>query len=174
MTLREQYFSELYRGYLQLTVEQLAALTPGAPFALSSAAVWPANASVPRLCPHDDAEASIPCMAIVADEQPSKHPHIMEIAVDVRLQVGAQVDTGSPDPHGTPMATAQAWLQAITEALYAKETFRAYLLSLTEAQRTGGEIMLRTLESGVTYDHDKEERTHTWEVKVNHKVNVEP
>lgn len=174
MTLREQYFADLYRGYLSRTPAELADLTEEDPFTLTSGASWPANADVPRLCPHDDAEATVPCIAITATEEETKHPQIMDLTVFIRVHCAATVDDGGPDPHGTPMDTAQAWVQAISEALYAQETFRAHLLTLTQEQRTGGEIKIRWLKNGVAHEHNKDNRTHTWEIQVTHKVNCGP
>ena len=180
MTLREQFYAELYRGYLSLTLVQLNALHA---FTLTTGAQWPANADVKRLCPHDDAPSTVPCIAIVATESPTKHPLLLSMDVFVRLQIQSQLKDGDPVPEGeedpvdragTAMPDAQAWLQAINEALLATETFRAHLLTLSQAERTGGEMMLRMVDSGIPHVQDPSNRTHTWEIKIAHKVDVYP
>jgi hypothetical protein len=174
MTLREQFYAELYRGYLTRTPQQLEDLEAG--FELTANAVWPANEEVVRLCPHDDAVSVLPCLAIVATEAKHKHPLIVEMEVFVRLQIAAQINEGDEDAEyaGTAMVTAQAWLQAINEAIHATETFRAYLLTLSEAERAGSEMILRMVDNGVVHVHEEGTRTHTWEIKIAHKIDVSP
>lgn len=176
MTLREQYFAELYRSYFSLTPEQLGALNEDAPFELSEDAVWPANGEVLRICPHDDAVAALPCLAVVAAEGKTKHPHLLKMEVFVRLQIQSQIapENEGDDVAGTAMETAQAWLQAVTEALHDTETFRSHLLSLSEAERTGGHILMRVVADGVAHQHNAEDRVHTWELIINHHVDVSP
>lgn len=176
MTLREQFYAELYRGYLSLTEADLAELTPGDPFELTTGAVLPGVEEVKRICPHDDGLASLPCLAVLATEGKTKHPFLMNVEVFVRLQIQTHVDDGDEEAErvGTPLETAQAWVQGFTEVVYAVEAFRAHLLTLSDAERTGGELMLRVVDSGVVHVHDAENRTHTWEIKINHKVDVSP
>jgi len=176
MTLREQFYAELYRDYLSLTESQLAALTPSAPFDLTAQAVLPELVDVPRLCPHDDALATLPCLAVVATEGKTKHPYLMTVDVFARLQIQTHVQDGDEDAvrSGTPLLTAQAWLQAFTEVLHATETFRAYLLTLSTDQRRGGQILMRMADSGIVHVHEAADFTHTWELKITHRVDVSP
>lgn len=183
MTFREQYFADLYRNYLSLDEEGIEALEVEPAFEFSDGATWPTNEEVPRICPHDDGESALPMIAIVANEEKTKHPYLLQAEVFVRLQIQSQLKDGEPVPDGeedpvdragTATETAQKWMQAISEMIYSTALFRAFLLSLSQAERTGGEIMLRLPDNGVAHVHDAANRTHTWELRIDHKVDVSP
>lgn len=173
MTLNEQAYADLYRAYLSLDHTAIVTALGGA---------WPSLEEAVRICPHDDTELTHPCIAIVAIERPSRHPLLMEMSLFVRLQIATRIagDEEDEDRAGTPTELAQSWVKGINNVLrYDGEedgmiSLRQYILSLPEEDRTEGEMLLRNFANGIECDVDSEDRTSTWEIRIDHKVNMSP
>ena len=173
MTLNEQAFADLYREYLSLDHAAIVQALGGA---------WPSLSDAVRLCPHDDAELSLPCLAIVAIERPGRHPLLMEMTVFIRVEIELRIAATETDEEraGTPTELAQSWVQGINNVLrYDGEedgmtSLRQHILSLPEEQRTQGEILLRNFAYGIEHEINSEDRTAMWEIRIDHKVNMSP
>lgn len=166
MTSLESTYAAIYRDYL---AQDLAAA-----LLASHGAVWP-PATVERVAPEDEAPAAVPCIAVYAVEEEGRHPQLSRLIIHVQLKVGLHHEPASEsDPFGTARSTAQQWFAALQIALADAAALGAYIRTLAISARTGGNILLRTIDGIVRHEVSTEERTETYELTIRHDIDISP
>ena len=129
---------------------------------------------LPVLCMHDDAEMQIPGVAIAASQSKGKHPKLVNLTLFVRLRIHSQAATDGEETEafGTAATDALAWLEILRARLTDAEAFRAQLLTLTEDERAGSQIMTRIVDADISHSINRDDRTHTWEIIIEHKIMI--
>jgi hypothetical protein len=156
----QQLLENYYRGYISLTLTGDSAL--------------PATTALPILCAHDRAPAKFPMIALTMDDTEDDLSTLPRLDVVIRLCIEARPEDDNPNPAGTAIEDALAWVKAIQLRVNDDEAFRTYLLSLDEADRTGAEIVSRDPSQRAEFGHSAEDNADTWTITISHWVNLDP